>query len=226
MRRSGSTFSFNVAREILESRGGCAVAPPRLSLTEALSARRPGIHHLVVKTHSPDSMIDGVLAGKAAKCICTIRKPEDAIASWVDAFGFSLAESIEAYRKWLSWHRRSSGGALNIAYHELERAPWRTVLKIGRYLVDDFTVMESLSIWWRYRKAAVYRRTKAMDRDGEGVTDVGFSYYDSRTFFHRGHVSSLKARVARDVLSVADIEYVRRELRDYLDAEGEYRWAD
>ncbi|MFZ5483252.1 MAG: hypothetical protein ACOZB0_03405 [Pseudomonadota bacterium] len=202
MRGSSTIFSLNVVREGLDLRGAAASCLLRGPLAEALAELRPEPGHLAVMTHVPDGLANELPVKGAAKCKCTIRKSEDVVASRVDPFCISLTESVDAYRQWLAWHQGAG----------------RRVLNIGSYVADDFKLGEPLSIWWRYCKAAVYWGTMAMDRAGKGVTDVGFSYYDGRTFFHRGHVSSLNARVARDVLSVADIEYVWHELKDYPDA--------
>jgi hypothetical protein len=222
MQRSGSTFSFNVARELLEARGGVTVFSTD-AFEEALNASKNS-SNLIIKTHAPDHFTNLLLKKKAIPCICTIRKPEDAIASWMRTFEFSLEESVAAYKRWLAWHSQMSKHVLNIDYHEIERTPLLVVLKIGRYLIRDIKINEAIHIWWQFRKSAVYKRTQGLQRDTQEIADIGFSYYDKTTFFHRRHVSSLKATSANEVLTQLQIALVRRELREYVDAAGNYLW--
>lgn len=222
MQRSGSTFSFNVAREILDARGGVAIASTD-SIEDALGESGV-LSNAIVKSHAPDHLTNLFLKKKALKCICTIRKPEDAIASWTRIFGFSLENALAAYKEWLSWHRRMSKFALNISYDEIEKAPLLSVLKIGRYLVNDISIIEVVRIWWRFRKSAVYKATQNLDKNSTNTVDVGFSYYDKKTFFHRKHVSSLKAIHADQVFLPEQIALIHRELSEYVDENGNYNW--
>lgn len=222
MQRSGSTFSFNVARELLAARGGVSAFSTN-SIEEALCAPGSG-SNLIIKTHAPDRLTNLLLEKNALPCICTIRKPEDAVASWARTFGFSLEESVETYKEWLAWHRRMSGHVLNIGYDEIERMPLLAILKVGRYLIRDMEHHEAIRIWWRYRKSAVYKKTRALQRDAHAVADIGFSYYDKETFFHRRHVSSLEKIPVSETLTREQIAFVRRELREHVDAAGNYCW--
>lgn len=222
MQRSGSTFSFNVVRELLETRGGVTVFSTD-AFEEALNAS-VNSKNLIIKTHAPDHLTNLLLKKNTLPCICTIRKPEDAIASWMRTFEFSLEESVAAYKGWLAWHRQMSKHVLNIDYGEIERMPLLVVLKIGRYLVRDIKINEVIRIWWRFRKSAVYKSTQRLQKDAHEIADIGFSYYDKTTFFHRRHVSSLEMTSAHEVLTQQQIAFVRHELREYVDAAGNYHW--
>lgn len=222
MQRSGSTFSFNVARELLEARGGVSVFSTN-AFDEALDASM-GSNHLIIKTHAPDHFTNLLLKKNALPCICTIRKPEDAIASLMRTFEFSLEESVAAYKTWLAWHRQMSKHVLNIDYDEIEKTPLLAVLKIGRYLLRDMKINEVIQIWWQFRKSAVYKKTQALQRDAHEIADIGFSYYDKTTFFHRRHVSSLETTSAHEFLTQQQIAFVRQELKEYVDVAGNYQW--
>lgn len=222
MQRSGSTFSFNVVRELLKARGGVSVFSTN-AFDEALDASMNS-NNLIIKTHAPDHFTNLLLKKNALPCICTIRKPEDAIASWIRTFEFSLEESVETYKTWLAWHRQMSNHVLNIDYHEIERTPLLAVLKIGRYLIRDMKISEVIQIWGQFRKSAVYKKTQKLQRDTLEIADIGFSYYDKTTFFHRRHVSSLETMSAHEFLTQQQIAFVRQELKEYVDVAGNYHW--
>lgn len=221
MQRSGSTFSFNVVRELLSARGGVSVFSTN-SLEEALQSERR--INLILKTHAPDRLTNLLLERNAFPCICTIRKPEDAIASWVKVFGFSLEESLIQYKTWLAWHRNISKHVLNISYDEIEKRPLLTIIRIGHYLTDNMRFHEAVKIWWRFRKSTVFKRTNKLYRENDDVIDIGFSYYDKNTFFHRRHVSSLGATLAYQFFTQNQIAFIRQELNEYVDTEGNYFW--
>jgi len=92
MPRSGSTFSFNIARELLTARG--TVHQASCSDLHPVLAAAPRVDHFLMKGHWPgDATINSIISGEA-RAVCTVRKPEDAIASWMTAFGFPLEQAI------------------------------------------------------------------------------------------------------------------------------------
>jgi len=219
MYRSGSTFSFNVVRELLASDGPVMT---RASDSILPCAPENGAKHLIVKSHAPDALCDDMIRLGAVRCICTFRRPEDAIASWMHAFGHDLAATIELMRGWLSWHARAAAHCLNVRYDDIDRRPLRVILHIERWLLGGVRPLAAL----RLRRA--YDKRKLMDAYGRlersaAVRDIGFSYYDPTTFFHRHHVSSAKSRRASEVLAEEDVLRIRSALASYVDANGDYR---
>lgn len=223
MQRSGSTFSFNVARELLLENEGGVTAFASNSLLDVIE-NDSGENNLIIKSHDPDESINAVLRKKGFPCICTIRKPEDAILSWMQTFGFSIESSVETYHRWLTWHRAMSSNMLNIRYEEVDKYPILTIRKISQYLINTWSPSVILKIWWRYRKSFVHSVTSTMEKNRAGMTDIGFSYFDDDTFFHRRHISSLKSRSAVNFLSGDEIKFIRNYLDVFLDKNGDYHW--
>lgn len=220
MQRSGSTFTYNVVRSFLEARGG--VSTFATDTLDDLCNERASVRHAVVKSHSPDEIINGLLRKRGLPCICTIRKPEDAIASWMSIFGFSLEESVAMYKQWLRWHREMHPYMLNIKYEDIDESPYSVVRCISKYLFGRSNFTESAKICRSNNKNKIYSDTNEMKADGK--VDIGFSFYDRDTFYHRGHVSSLKSRKASEVISGGDVKIIREQLAAYLDSDGVYVW--
>jgi hypothetical protein len=218
MYRSGSTFSFNIARELLVGDVDVVAAN---SVSEDELARAQA-RNLVLKAHLPDHALAAKIAANTALCICTYRKPEEAVASWMDTFGFSFDESVGAIRGWLAWHRTAQLPMLNIAYDTIENRPLRAVLLIQRYLTGHIDRRAARDLASKYSKARVKAQYDALP-DGAGSINIGFSHYDPTTFFHRRHVSSLGKRQVLNTLSSEQLVRVRAELQNYVDANGEYR---
>ena len=220
MQRSGSTFSFNVARELLATRGRVrTVSNNNLGQIEL-----PGVGcHLIIKSHQPDAAMRALIAEGQARCICTLRKPEDAVASWMRVFKFDLDSSIDAIKSWLAWHRELSSCTLNISYEDIDNRPLHAVRRICHFVCKDATAPDIFRIWWKYRKTAVKRRSEELASTDDNVTHLPFSYYDNETFFHRHHVSSLASQPATATLTAEDVATIRDRLADYLDERGNYQ---
>ena len=84
MPRSGSTFSFNVAREILSARGS-VYQEPREDVVEAVS-RSGGTDHMLVKGHNLDAVSLALARAGGMRIIMTVHRVEDAMASWLEMF--------------------------------------------------------------------------------------------------------------------------------------------
>jgi len=220
MQRSGSTFSYNVVRELLEARGG--VSTHSSNSINDIIFEQIHVDNSIIKSHSPDALINAILEKKGVPCVCTVRKPEDAIASWMSVFGFSLEDSVATYGQWLSWHKKMHKNMLNISYEDVDKYPWLVVRKISKYLLGTWNPLEVHRIWLNNKKKAVYEKTHNMDLADS--VDLGFSFYDKINFYHRRHVSSLKSKQAFDLLSQDQVEYIRSNLGRYLDREGAYHW--
>lgn len=218
MPRSGSTFSFNIVRELLLARGTVAWASDNvLPQPQVLEATE----HFILKSHHPDPELLELMGSGAAKCICTYRRPEDAVASWSDTFGFSLVDSIATVRAWIQWHRVQHG-SLDIDFRAIESDALGCTLDIQRYLLGAEEAIEARRLAQAYDKAAVFERVNHMEKTSRTV-DLGFSYYDPESFFHRRHVRSLDEAKAVHSLTVDELEAVRESFREFVDDEGFYR---
>jgi hypothetical protein len=94
--------------------------------------------------------------------------------------------------------------------------PWR----ISRFLYPDTGVVEILQSAKRHAKAGVKIRTDALPREGDDIEDVGLTWYDTNTFFHRSDVSSLKSRPAEERMPAEQVARIRAALADDIAAAG------
>jgi hypothetical protein len=218
MQRSGSTFAFNVARDVLLARG--RVHQEVSGEVAATLARAGGAEHVLMKAHAADALTLALARRGALRTILTVRRVEDAAASWIDTFGSSEAETVEVLRSWLALFAELRGTALVMPYAELDRRPLVAAWRIARYISADVGVIEALRIARQHGKAVVKRRMDALERDGAGVRDIGFSYYDEETYFHRRHVSSLRSRPAEERLPRDQLARISAALAPHIAAAG------
>jgi hypothetical protein len=217
MWRSGSTFTFNVARDVLMRRG--TVHQESTTNFDTAMKRAGHADHVLVKSHG---LVDpAALAGRAElRVICSTRRVEDAYASWVEAFCWEEDRTIAIMREWLDFYEAMRGSALTLRYRQIDRMPWLSALRIGRFIAPDVTPWEAWSIARRHAKTKVKRQVDDMRPDDPGTVDVGFSYYDNATFFHRRHVSTVRSRPAETRLDAETLTRVRAALGKQAESLG------
>jgi hypothetical protein len=219
MPRSGSTFSFNVAREILSARG--TVYQEACEDVVGVVGRSGGADHVLVKCHNLDEPSLALARAGAMRIIMTVRRVEDAMASWFQAFD-AVPEPIALgiMHRWICLLQHLRTKALIIPYEQIDHRPWLAVWRIARAIRPIVYPSEVLAITRRLKKATVKRQTDTLSSQAPDVTDLGFSYCDSQTFFHRRHVSDLKSRPAEQRLSSERLETIRAALGPDIMAAG------
>jgi hypothetical protein len=185
MQRSGSTFSFNIVREILKRRGGVSFAAVA-STASILDVTQE--KNLILKNHDLDEMGVALLKVGAMKGICTIRDPFEAIESWMEVFGFSLEQSMIDYGKWLTSFQAIQHDVLILRFDLIQDRPVVAIWKIARYLGFTLSPMEVLRLWRGYQKKSISKLSNELSGGSDKTVDIGFSYYDKENFFHRRHV--------------------------------------
>jgi len=221
MPRSGSTFSFNIVRCLLEARGSVYQEPTE-SILSAL--RRTGeANHLLLKSHRGDRVTLGLAKLGAIKVVCTVRKPEDSIASWMTTFGFTLEESLSAMNAWLRMFNAIRRCSLIVSFEDIDRDPRSAAWKIARYVCDDADEFAVEQIAIEFTKERVKNLSAQVEARNGDIQDLGFSFMDKKTLFHRRHVSSVDTIAAADRISRKQVLLIRQSLAQWCDAEGNLR---
>ena len=218
MPRSGSTFTFNIVRGLLEPRGRLHQAPVE-SVLSAVENAGPA-EHLIFKGHAADELTVKLVKLGAIKVVCSVRKPEDAIASWMNTFGFSLEESIAAMERWILLYRQVRGNSLVLRYEHIETDPFGTARIIAQYVCPDSDVEEVDTICRSFTKERVQRLCENIEKGGVAIRNVGFSSYDSVTFFHRRHVTCVEEKRAGTRIGSDEMSTIRSALKSHCDAAG------
>ncbi len=218
MRRSGSTFSFNVVRELL-SRRGTTYQEASASLLSTIE-RSGDADHVLCKGHGADETTFRLIALGAVKIVCTVRRPEDAVASAMECFRHDLDRAVADVREWLVMFERIRDRSLIVCYEEIDTRPWDAALRIARYICPDWTTEEIDRIVKMYSKEHVIKISNKLRIDDIGVIHLPYSFYDGDTFFHRRHVSSLTSWPAAKRIGQDAVSYIRHELASYIDERG------
>jgi hypothetical protein len=215
MIRSGSTFTFNVARETLLRTGTVGTSDGEFMHGENESTAT----HFVFKTHSAGPYITQTITSGSAKCICSIRKPEDALASFISIFHSPLELMVDAMHRWLTWYVSVAPSVLTIGYTAIDTAPQMVISRIENYLTGHSSEETSSAISQKYCKASLKARLDNLEIS-PATTYVDFSFYENETFFHRGHISAVESCAADTLLSPAQISSIRTRLKEFVDENG------
>ena len=220
MERSGSTFSFNIVREIMQEAGSVTTIPSD-SLIECLSMPSNS-DHLIVKSHDPDQLFTGLILKSAIYCVCTYRKPADAIASRIRAFGGSLDAAIIRIKRWMDWHISIYNNVLSISFEKIEHDRMQCIIDIQKYLgmVMSESIVDRLAE--KYEKSRIKSEYENLE-ESDLTASTGTSIYSRETFFHRRHVTSLNPNAAEEEFTGDKIDIIKCRLRPYLDKEGYYK---
>ncbi len=205
MIRSGSTFSFNIARELLATQGVVAHAAGN-----SLPANTDGDAFLL-KSHAPGPELLARIRQGEISCICTVRSPEEAIASWRNTFGFTFEEGLRLVDEWYSWYVPLADKVLTLPFPTIENSPDTAIWNISRHLRLNPSPSLVSSLAQKYSKASIKALTDTMSRDGN-IRDIGFSYFDKETLFHRRHISR-----GTPPLTSAELAEVRDRLAPHLE---------
>lgn len=218
MPRSGSTFTFNIVRGLLEVRGILRQAPVE-SILPAIE-HVDDADHLIFKGHGADDITLKLGRLGALKAICSVRKPEDAIASWMTTFGFTLEEGIVAMNRWIQMYKSLRNDALVVSFDAINTDPFGVARRIADFVLDDSSPEEADSVCRRFTKEKVREISQRVaNREGE-IEDTGFSYYDKNTYFHRNHLTSLEETKADARITTGQIMLIRERLAGDCDEHG------
>lgn len=213
MPRSGSTYSFNVVRRSLSRRGSVAsiTSDKRAQFTSGDTT------HAIYKAHYADEELLGMLRDGSVKSVCTVRKPESAVLSWLNTFGGDPAHVVDTIMlPWMRLYERIAAHSLVVSMEEIESHRLRSTWKIGRYVCADYSPLEWIKDCRELSKRRISRLLNDVEQKKRKIVDSGWTYYDAETFFHRRHISDRsKFETKPDVL----LE-IRRRLAPWLDRDG------
>ena len=184
MPRSGSTWSFNVCRLLLEGRRlRYAGYEEHLSSIYAEIAE----HDAVVKSHGLDELGDALLAHGQCKAIYTRRAPEDAVASCMQMFGMTFESALErvahSVELWQSW--RSFEGVVAVDYATILEAPVQQIERISAHIEVHAAPSRIETIAHRLS----LDQTKALsDELAQSPAQLNEHGYHDETLLHPSHI--------------------------------------
>jgi hypothetical protein len=202
LRGSGSTWVFNIVRELLiAARGEGEVlgvfAEHRGELPDA--AMMAG-RHVVIKSHSGTMSFDHDLRAAHADYILSIRDPRDAAISVHQRFGYPIESAVILV---LNDCRRLSQlvgqGYLTLRYEDRFFDDPSAVQQIAARLGLAVSAPIIADIASRYASGAIKSFADTLENlPHERVQITGDDHYDRVTHIHRGHIGDMRSGKWRD----------------------------
>ena len=223
MPRSASTWSFNVAMELLRRtrpaeriHGGYE---PDENVAKFLATAPADAVHIILKCHSLDAIGLALTRAGAAKVIYTWRDPADAIVSFQTMFSADFEEafaSIASSLELMRFHRRH-GNALILEYEEITGKPVESVGRLAAYLgleacaelIAEIAAQSSIE---RMRDKAE-QLAAVIERDR--LVQHHQTVYDKETLLHVNHIRDGSSGYGRARLTAEQWDRIA-ELRQRL----------
>jgi Sulfotransferase domain len=233
MFRSGSTWSYNVVRELLILKYGRDLTRTVVTddLAGSLHDRQYDDFYVIAKGHLPTQATVGLIEGGCVQVVHTVRDPLDAIRSGMRAFSYPFESALNLITSGLqiaSILDRTRQGAV-IFYEDIEREPDVVVKSLADYLGVPVSISDIKDTVRKFNRETLRQFTDALAIDRESLSgdhnlvDIGFSFYDSETLLHRSHISA--GDYSKDVvLTEEQKDSVLKTCAEYVDAEGRLRF--
>ncbi|HHH35329.1 MAG TPA: hypothetical protein ENK48_00700 [Gammaproteobacteria bacterium] len=233
--RSGSTWSYNVCRILLEAvYGEERVAKGYVGERQAVEAllfgkdqknlrAAAGRDIILIKFHYPTPRLFDLVATGQALNVYTLRNPLTALASCMEFFNASfntaLSDIVSNLQAMEEWRRHE--GTLVVHHDDIIAAPDGQIRRIAAHLgleVDEEQLRQCA-------EATSYEAMKRLSQEmaswpQERLTRLPNHTFDPVTLLHVGHVSKGKSRDWREQLTPDQIETARRVLRPWLDEDA------
>ena len=219
MIRSGSTWSFNVAMELVR------LCQPNRKVfgfynenpAVLLASARPRFSHLVIKSHKLDPSAYELCHAGTIKAIYTWRDPYDVIVSCMRMWGHSVDHWTGALRNALrvwSFHRATGSGCI-VSYESIIKSPVAIVNNIASYLELQIEPDQACQI----AKTTSLEHLKSV---GQQIDDLEESrlirtdshVYDRQTLLHRNHIVDGGIGYGAELLDSGDLAVIDALLRE------------
>jgi hypothetical protein len=212
---SGSTWMFNLAREICRRR-----AVDFESCHQESDANLPwhalGSRLIVVKSHAPELNFRSLIAGSGEPAVITVREPRDAVASLMQRFVMSFAEAIDTVTK----------SAENlVALSQLRNLP---IFRYEAGFIGSAETFDHIATLLRTSPSADDREAilailtpESVKRTINGLVAAGSiqggKIWDATTHWHANHIGDGKVGKFASVLSPEQQYEILKQTREFCE---------
>jgi hypothetical protein len=222
MRRSGSTWSFNVVKQLL-ARTSSAVQSGAGDLGDLLRRQGAACEHVIFKTHAPEELGRALIKQRACRTVFTYREPLDSILSGMETFGDPLDTQIDGVKNDLDVMRFQveAGGVLCVWYGDIVERTHEVVQAIADYLALALPADAVADVATMLSRDNVRRVIAALGKSA-AQSPFGRTQWDIGTLFSRHHVRAHPSDPAQ-VFSAGEIAQIAGRLNLYVGSDATLR---
>jgi hypothetical protein len=223
MYRSGSTWSYNVVKQLLRRASGTVRGGYTNAIGQALTTYGEKDDHIVVKSHAPDGLGRALIKQRLCRAVYTYREPVDGILSAMEAFKNQLDPMLDIVKASLELMRFQveTGGVLFIWYGDITGSPQDVVQRIADYLGIALASEDIADIATMLSRDNVRRIIKALGKSAPQISGKGVEW-DESTLFNNHHVRENPSDPAQ-IFSAEQIARIADRLSDYVGADAALR---
>ncbi len=227
MQRSGSTWSYNVARLLLYHHIGqnnlnAGYVGEGVSVDTAITNHTDIEKILLLKFHQHTSKSLLYASQRKARVIYTHRPPMNALASLTDFFKTPFEHAVKAIKQSLITMEKwiSTNHVLLVSFDNLVNSPEQEIKRIADFL--DIPAQESLitSVSKQTSYSEMKKNAEELKNHPEKLIKAGNSAYDPVTLLHVGHSPKGKSRDWKVQFSPEQQQYAFQHLSPWVDEQG------
>lgn len=190
MYRSGSTWSFNVAKALIDSASKSVYADYSEDIQAAFAKFGDRYDHMVVKCHAVDAIGRNLIKHAGCWTVYTFRDPLDAVWSGMQVFKVSFEDALQKVKDSLDFLKFQSQAedVHFIWYDDITDYPLRRIEMLAEYLGVDAPPGVIRRIAKALDREQLKEKLQKIDKKKSDTEDTGYSVYDKKTLFHKGHV--------------------------------------
>ena len=216
---SGSTWMFNLAREICQTQGVDFESCHRESRAK-LSKDAFGTRLIVVKSHTPMEDLRSLIASSGEPAVITVRDPRDAIVSYMQRFGKTFDEAIKTVaisaERLVALSRQRTIPVFRYEEEFIGRV--ETFDRVAAMLGTSPTVDDREAILAALTPEAVKKTIEALRRAGSITENERGN--DPKTQWHANHVGDGKIGKFRSSLNPEQLSEIAKQTSDFCDYFG------
>lgn len=232
MPRSGSTWCYNIVRELCTRQGLGSVVGyvgegsdvDRALTSPATDAATPRL----LKFHSPTKLALEMLENGRAKAIYSQRDPRDVVVSLMDFNSASFDHIYSGLPGLLQQHAmwKQAANVQGFEYREIMEQPEACIQQAAEWLGLECSTRMAEQIADVCSAKSTRKRIEKVDRAVNSQQEADIQkvsetrYYDTGTLLHANHIRSGKVGRYRDRLNQKQLKRLDSYLQDWLMREG------
>jgi hypothetical protein len=216
---SGSTWMFNLARQICRTQGIDFVSMHRDSEAN-LQWDVFGSKLIVVRTNNPFPSFQSLIASSGEPAVITVREPRDAVVSFMQRFPTSLARNFDEALAAMVYSAQTMMGMMRLRklpvfrYEDGFIGRAKTFDQIAALLGTRPSDLDRRAILAGLAPEAVKATISKLESTG---AIQGEAVWDQATQWHTNHVGDGKIGKFREILSQAQQDQILAQMHEFCD---------
>lgn len=224
MYRSGSTWSFNVVKSIVQENDPNATMYSDFtkSIQKTIEKKIKQFDNIVLKCHDLDEFGKSLVRHNCVKVIYTYRNPMEAITSGMQIFNKKFKDALTMVKnsfELLQFQKKYENVCL-IPYNEITNDSFLTVKKLSKHIDINLDEEKLKKIDAIFQRKKMKELVNGISKEVNSIVDIDHTFYNKINLFHRNHIREDDALPWEEYLTQDQKEEIRKTLKSYLDENG------